>query len=154
MNTKFKRILILGAIAMLLFSATTACAQGGGTKHKQQHRDNLIEELALTPEQQAQFEEQRSEHRRQMKETHAALQDKRLQLQAELEKSVSDKNKIDTLAFELKSLQAQLIDLRIDGIVQTKTILTPEQFAKFKEKVSSRRKRGRKSEKGPAKRRF
>ena len=50
MNTKFKRILILGAIAMLLFSATTACAQGGGTKHKQQHRDNLIEELALTPE--------------------------------------------------------------------------------------------------------
>ncbi len=154
MNTRFKRILILGAAAMLLFSVTTAYAQEGGIKHKQQRKGNLIEELGLTPEQQAQFKEQRGEHRRQMKEIHTVLQDKRLQLQEELVKPASDKNKIDALASELNSLQAQLIDLRIGGIIQTKTILTPEQFAKFKEKVGSHRKMGRRGGKGSARRKF
>ena len=44
-----------------------------------------------------------------------------------------NQQKIEPLANEIKSLQAQLIDSRINGIFAVKEILTPEQFAKFQQ---------------------
>ena len=52
------------------------------------------------------------------------------------EKADSDPAKIENTANELKVLMARLVDLRIGKILEVKTILTPEQFGKFKQKVS------------------
>ena len=100
----------------------------------------MNEKLGITPEQAAQLNAHRAEHREQMKTIKESTKQKRDQLKTELEKPEVDQGVVQQIATELKSLQAQLIDMRIAGVLFVKSILTPEQYQKFKTHASEKMK--------------
>jgi len=92
---------------------------------------NLIQQLNLTAEQQKQLEASKKEHRASTKEIRNALTLKKMELRLELEKEKIDRKKIDGIASEIKRLLGRQIDLKVEGILTMKQILTPEQFEKL-----------------------
>lgn len=57
----------------------------------------------------------------------------RIELKKELEKPDTDMNKINAVINEIKNLTGQQLELRVNSILATKQILTPEQFKKLQE---------------------
>ena len=64
---------------------------------------------------------------------------KREQIKEELQRADFDSNKVKQIHNELKSLKFQAEDHRLDGILEVRTILTPEQFNKFMELKKNRK---------------
>jgi len=148
MELRFKNLVVLLSVVTLLLSFSQGFAESIGEENEGERgrrMKNFVEELDITPEQQAKLKEQRDEHRERIKELLQALRDKRKGLAEELEKTTTDKDKIDELVSEIKGLHGQLIDERVKNILQMKTILTHEQFSEFKEKIDSfkEKRRGR-----------
>ena len=50
-----------------------------------------------------------------------------------------DKNIIDSLVSEIKALTGEQLDNRVEAILATRSILAPEQFQKFNEKMEEMR---------------
>lgn len=149
--TNFKKAIGCLAVAAILFSAIPVYARGPEGKgyedercsHEQKDeikkaKENLVKELGLTPEQEEQLKRQRQEHGEQMKGLAVKMRAKQKELRLELEKYDSDEDKINSLVSELKSAQAQLVDLRVARIASIKSILTQEQYERFNEKIRSR----------------
>lgn len=159
MNNKMTRTLIYMAILILFSYPILANAQqcggtwgedpqGYGEGHKRGMGDkkgmpDFIAELNLTPEQQEQLKLQREENMKKRRELQETLKSKQMELRQEFEKSGSDEGKITSTAQEVKSLLSQLVDARINDIMGVKSILTPEQFEKFKGKLHSFNGRGK-----------
>ena len=102
----------------------------------------LMEKLDLTLGQQEQLKKLRIEHREEMEEILKTLRAKRFELSQELEKPESDKKKITALVTEIKTLQGKLLELRVDNILKTKEILTPEQYKELYSYSRKGRKKG------------
>ncbi|MFH1441519.1 MAG: Spy/CpxP family protein refolding chaperone [Candidatus Omnitrophota bacterium] len=140
---KIKKLLIL--LAVVAMAAGTAYApqkckdnhQGGDRKGR------IFEKLNLTPEQQKSLEGNRKIQREKMKELRAAMKEKQEQLQQALREPSADKASVEPIVNEIKTLQAQSLEYRIDGILAVKQILTPEQYAQFQQMVG-KYKEGRK----------
>jgi translation initiation factor IF-2 len=64
---------------------------------------------------------------------------KREALRAELEKPNFDENKVKSLQAAARAAQEKLQDHRLQGIIDVKKILTPEQFAKFQAIMKEKR---------------
>jgi len=94
--------------------------------------NRLTRELSLTSEQAARLKENRAEQRRKMEAIRSALKKQRELLKEELDKPDATRERVEPIAAELKSLQAEMVDQRISSIFTVRGILTPEQFAKFK----------------------
>lgn len=90
-----------------------------------------LKELDLTAEQTAKINAQRKEQKSAMKSIRESLMAKRNELRDELDKEKTDKAKIESITSELKRLEAQRIDQKVNGILQIKATLTPEQFKKL-----------------------
>lgn len=103
-------------------------------------KGRIVEELNLTPEQESRLEENRKAKRQEMKRLHEAVKERHAKLQEALKNPSVTKEGVQPLANEMKSLQAQLIDSRINGIFAVKEILTPEQFASFQQMTEKRQK--------------
>jgi Spy/CpxP family protein refolding chaperone len=148
-----KRLIVLGIAACMFLSGTAySMPEGGGLQEqgvkemqekgqrykawKQRHED-FIKELGLTQEQQDKLDALRKAHREENKDLREALKEKRQALKKELAKPVSDNNAISAIATEMKDIQAQLIDNRINNILQVKEVMTPEQYQKFQQKCES-----------------
>ncbi|KPK97532.1 MAG: hypothetical protein AMJ95_08680 [Omnitrophica WOR_2 bacterium SM23_72] len=101
-------------------------------------KDRIIQELNLSPEQQSRLEENRKAQRQEMKRLHDAVKEKNTKLREALKNPGVTREGVQPLTNELKSLQAQLIDSRINGILAVKEILTPEQFSRFNEMMEKR----------------
>jgi Spy/CpxP family protein refolding chaperone len=71
---------------------------------------------------------QRKKDFQEMRQARQALRD-------ELNKPGSDMAVVKKLAGELKNLQARQVDARVEGILDMKKVLTPEQFKAFQEKT-------------------
>jgi Spy/CpxP family protein refolding chaperone len=102
-----------------------------------------IKSLNLTSEQRGQIEAQRVQAREKMRDLRESLMGKRRELRRELEKSDSDRKKLDSTIAEVKDLHMQITDQRVNNVLQMKGILTNEQF-KMLQALERKERRGRK----------
>ena len=143
-------VLIMAAAVILTAAPAYAEYEGTGNQERTQKRqeafENLVDELGLGKEQVDQLKAHRAKKREVNKELFMALKDERKKLKEELEKPESDKRAIKAIAKNIKKMQADLVDKKIDSVLEVKSILTPEQFIQFKEKLEKvhRRKKDRK----------
>ncbi|MBN2121187.1 MAG: periplasmic heavy metal sensor [Candidatus Omnitrophica bacterium] len=145
-----KIIMALGISLVFLSSGLYAQAMGPDNQNGQEQRakpefmKKIIEGLALTGEQQEQLKESRQQHRNEFKQIHQSMKEYQVALKEELEKEQPDEAKINTLVAKINSFQARLLDLRVAKVLETKKILTPEQFAKLQslQKESKEKRKG------------
>ena len=63
-------------------------------------------------------------------------------MRQELQNPTLNMDKINQIQSELKASQAQMLDARLQGILEIRKILTPEQFTKFSAKMEEHKGRG------------
>lgn len=129
---------IIGVIVILALAAGPAFAEGMGgcaAGHAKgcfkEKKEAVFKELNLTPEQDKLLKEAKAAHRTEMEELGKALKAKRDALQNALSAPGVTRKQVEPIASEIKSLEAQMVDRRIDGILKIKEILTPEQYQKL-----------------------
>ena len=91
----------------------------------------IMNQLNLTDEQKEKLKANKQEHREEIKQMQGYLKDHRQSLKEELESPDADKNRINNIITEMKETEGKLMYLRTVGILETKEILTPEQFEKL-----------------------
>jgi Spy/CpxP family protein refolding chaperone len=146
---KINRLVVGLAIVFLATSMAYAQMQGGFKQHNDKQREGILKELNLTPEQQQKLEENRKAQREDMAKLHQAIKEEHAKLQEELKNPGVTRSTVEPLVNEIKSLQAQLIDHRINGIFAVKEILTPEQFVKFNQMMDEKMKDAQGAFRGP-----
>ena len=133
-------ILLIGVVITLIFSsnikvyASEAFEGDEGDSSKVRWEQNISEmyqHLGLTPEQDKQLKDHRDRHRSQMDTLQKEIKVKREQLGEELQKTDFDIRKVQQIHGDLKSLKARMEDNRLEGILEVRKILTPDQFSKF-----------------------
>ncbi|UCC95273.1 MAG: periplasmic heavy metal sensor [Candidatus Omnitrophota bacterium] len=146
MDTHFRRIMVaVGILALLSVPSVTYAQSFEGGQEKQDRReyrgrkDTLFQDLGLSLQQQEEMRRHRQEHHERAKDLHRILRDTRKKLGDELDKAGSDEATINSLVAEMKELEAQMIDSRVQGVLEIKEILTPEQFQTFQEKTKKMR---------------
>jgi Spy/CpxP family protein refolding chaperone len=147
MNTRLNNRIILLTIAVTFITISAAYAQPPerrGWEEKRAKREafrkELSEKLNLSPEQQKLLDANRSEHRQKMQEIFKNIREKRSELREELEKPTLDLEKIKVKHSELKTLFSSMLDLRLEGIIKSSKILTPEQRKIMAEFLKEKRK--------------
>ena len=135
---KIKLVLIAMAVSLLAVGPGYAQPEGEGRPDLGKIKENIYQELKVTPEQQAQLEKNRTIQREKFLQLRTTMKEKEKQLQQALKDPEVAQGNIDPLVKEIKSLQEQLIDLRVSGIFAVKEILLPEQFAKFNQLMEKR----------------
>ena len=142
---KTKLIIIGLAVFFLMVSSAYAQMQGEDKPAGGRFKENIYQELNLTPEQQKKLEENRQAQREKTSQLRTAMKEKEKQLQQTLKDPAVTRANVEPVVNEIKSLQAQLIDQRVSGIFAVKEILTPEQVIKFNQLMEKRKedKKGR-----------
>lgn len=139
MITKLK-MLMCAVFAAAVLCSGVVYAQGpesGSAPSKEMmekmnaRRDQLYKELNLTDEQKKALEENKNRHREESKALFEQMRAKRDLMREELQKDKLDMGKINQLQNELKQSQSQMSDQRLQGILEVRKILTPDQFKKF-----------------------
>lgn len=142
-----KTIIVSVVSVLMLLSGVSYAQPSGGTDTKQEkawaekkeaRRQELYKDLNLSDEQKKALEENKSKGREQMKALFTDMRAKREAIRQELQKDTLDMAKIDQINGELKNLQAQLLDHRLEHILAVRKILTPEQFKKFISKMEEK----------------
>ncbi len=100
--------------------------QAGG-----QRIQEIYSQLNLTDGQKKQLESNKQQHRAKMESTRQEMKTNKEALRRELMKSQLDLLKINTIHNQIKSLQDQMEDEKLNSILAVRTILTPDQFLKF-----------------------
>ncbi len=91
----------------------------------------IYAQLKLTDEQKKKLEDNKAKHRDQKEGTFKKMRSYREALKQELMKPALDMNKINEIQIQIKAFQAQMVDNRLNHILEVRGILTAEQFAKF-----------------------
>jgi Spy/CpxP family protein refolding chaperone len=130
----------LPAYAGPVWAKEDAC--GGGGK-KGGHFQSLIDKLDITDEQKETLMEQREEHWKKMKDLREAMNENRQDLREELLKDDYSKTAVKRTVREMKGIQGDMIEQRVDHFLQMKEVLTPEQYRKFTELAEKKRKRSK-----------
>ena len=133
------RVALIGSAAVFLAAGLAfAQTEGKRSQHDPQQKDGIMKELNLSPEQQKKLEDNRNAQRQEMTRLHQSIREKQVKLGEELKNPAVTRSSIEPLVSEIKSLQAQALDQRINAIFAVKGILTPEQFVKFQQLVEKR----------------
>jgi Spy/CpxP family protein refolding chaperone len=85
--------------------------------------------LNLTEDQEKQLKDLRDKNKEAMKSVFKQMKANRTAFETEIVKATSDMNKVNDLQTQVKALQSQMVDNRLNSILEIKKILTPEQFA-------------------------
>jgi Spy/CpxP family protein refolding chaperone len=91
----------------------------------------IYSQMHLTEAQKKQLEDNKNQHRAQMKAIREQMRSCRQVFQQELMKPQLDMNKIHQLHSRLKALESQMADDRLNSILAVRSILTPQQFSEF-----------------------
>jgi len=91
----------------------------------------IYSQLHLTETQKKQLEDNKNQHRAQMKAIWEQMKADRQIFQQELMKPQLNMNKINALHSRLKALEAQMADDRLNSVLAVRSILTPQQFSEF-----------------------
>lgn len=123
-------------VKIILFSIITAAALSVPVSYASMQQSS--NGLNLTNEQKKLLEENRNKQRGQKKLLFEQMGEKTALIRQELQKDELNMDKIHQINTELKNLQAQILDERLEGILEVRKILTPEQFKKFIAKTQAR----------------
>lgn len=140
----FKNVMVitLAVLGMLIASNVYAFEKGNaqgrecamsaekGKKMDEKHQ-KMWDQLNLTPEQKKQLEDNKAKNREGMKATFEKMESYRESLKAELMKPELDMNKINDIQSQIKLLESQMTDSRLNSILEVRKIMTREQFEKF-----------------------
>ncbi len=148
MNVKRIKIIVLSIAALLTVSSPVlyayscsdkSCRQEKGVKCKMETgRQGIYKDLNLSDEQNKALEENKNKHRDGMKALFGEVKEKKASIRGELQKGELDMAKITQLNNDLKKLEAQMLDRKLEGILEVRKILTPEQFKKFMAKMEKK----------------
>jgi protein CpxP len=128
------QVLTLALSTGLIF-ATNAHAQWEGSGNWREKKDAKIQEvydqLDLTPDQKTRLAANKEKNNALRDQVSKEIKENMQALGEELKKPTLDLNKIKTLHSTTKDLRNKMSDQRLESILEVRTILTPEQFAKF-----------------------
>ena len=131
------RSVVIGVLTVFLATNLLYANDPAETKgepdleRKETHIQRIAEKLGLTPEQQQKLKDNQETQRERMSQIVNQMKEKQQALRQELQKPSVTKASLAPILTEINSLQAQLMEGRIDGILAVKEIFTPEQFFKF-----------------------
>ncbi len=137
-------------VTMLILGGAVAAAAAPqpGAEQQRPFKDRmdvkmqeLYQELNLTPDQKKQLDENKAKNHEQMKAIFQAMREKMSALREELQKDSLNMERVTQLNGDLKALQAQMLDHRLEGILAVRKILTAEQFKKFMAKMEEQKER-------------
>lgn len=140
MNIRLRHIIYsAGIVGVMLLSSNVypQPSEDHFNRHDQMREEmrakmqEVFKQLDLSPEQEAQLQAHRKNHRGQKDEFRENLRAKREALRNELQKEELNMEEIYKIHNELKSLHAKKADHRLEGILEVRKILTAEQFRKF-----------------------
>jgi Spy/CpxP family protein refolding chaperone len=131
---------IIASLAMVFLMAGVVYAETPGEdQHKGDgDKEGVFKELNLTPEQTKQLQTNRTAQREESTQLRKSMKEKQTELQEALKNPAVSRAAVEPIVNQIKSLQTNLIDYRINGIFAVKAILTPEQFAKFQQMTEKR----------------
>ncbi|MBF0486182.1 MAG: Spy/CpxP family protein refolding chaperone [Candidatus Omnitrophica bacterium] len=92
---------------------------------------DIYNQLALSDEQKTKLEENKKNKQLQRKASFEKMHASMEALNQELMKPDFDMNKINAIQAQIKAVQAQMSDERLNSILEVRRILTVEQFSKF-----------------------
>ena len=129
-KTAIAVIVVVLAMTANAFGEPGCDFKGKGDKGKKA-RENITRELNLTADQDKRLTEERTASREAMTALFSSLKEKKNELKDALAKPDVTRQQVEPIMAEIKRLQANMVDKRVDGIFKVKEILTPEQFAKL-----------------------
>lgn len=125
-------------LALLLGAGTWAGAMpdedgpgGGGAPRMESRFKKVAKELGLSEKQVKEIKDHKKDSMRQARRLKLELVEKRDDLRDLLEEEKLDEAKVRKLHSQMKEVQNKLADLRLDGILKVRQILTAEQFERF-----------------------
>ena len=120
--------LSLGFLATLGAPPAATPAKSSESKAKlEEIRAQVIAKLRLTPQQQQTLDKNKQDHRNQMRTLLKKLREAMKTMREELQKPAVDRLQINAIHTEMKGMMSALADLRLEGIMKIREILTPEQ---------------------------
>lgn len=156
MNKKTKKT-VAALIAVLIFSGVSVIAYAHPTSadHKEESdwegkweqkrkaiREKVEQEIGMTQEQRNKVKTLRQENRSKMRKIRQELREKRQELKEEFQKDNLSEPAIYRLAVDVKELTGQLVDQRVENVIEARKVLTAEQFKKL-DKIGKRHKQKR-----------
>lgn len=136
----YSAVLSLVLLTSIAFAEPIVQGPAGEEGREELAVSDIARELGLTTEQKEQFKEQRYQAKVRMVDTRSKIMLKKLELRHELEKKEVDRKALGGIVEELKKLHGIMLEQRVDSILKTREILTPEQFEKL-QSLSERRMR-------------
>jgi Spy/CpxP family protein refolding chaperone len=156
MKTITKRFMVYLSAVLVLLAASASYAMPGfrgsqyegkeGKKEEVYEKkfQDMTEKLDLSEKQKEQLKAHRDQQKTRMKELKGELKTNYKELRKELENYDTDERTIKGTAAKLKTVQAQLLDQKVDNFLAMKKILAPEQFQKMNELRKERHEKMRK----------
>ena len=148
MNTGKSKIVTFLMITALIISSPSILQAASHDKNSREEnsppgnmenrRQELYKDLNLSQDQKKLLEENKKSRREEMKSLFSQMKEKREAIRNELQKDELNIGKITQINNELKILSAQMLDRKLEGILEVRKILTPEQFKKFMAKMGQR----------------
>ncbi len=153
-----KKLMFLAVVVMIFAWTSIAQARGHdrgygdgpnieGRGPGEEEIQKMHKGLDITEEQAVQLKANREQQKGRMKNLKERVKEKRQALKEVLEKEGVTEVSVEASATALKDVQASLVDEKIRSVLSVKSILTPEQYEKFNEKMGKRRPRKEKEEK-------
>ncbi len=131
-------VLIAVVTTLYVFAQNPPMGRGEGPRGKTMQMRDFIDDLDLTPEQQAKMVDLRFAHRQELLPLERDLQKKRIELENELSKENPNLQIVDKLSDEISAIKAKIKKSRLHFLLSLKSVLTPEQWQKAKEQFIER----------------
>ena len=109
--------------------------------------NKIYKDLKLTKEQKKLLEENRKAHREKAKASFETMKTSKAELNQALMQKDLDMNKINQIQSQIKAFQAEMVDNRLNSVLEIRKILTPEQFSQFISSTEKHEKREHKKKK-------
>ena len=154
-KTKHMAVLFGFVMSVFLISATNVFAQEEQGFNKKEHRKEwqvkrakMFKELGITEEQRQALKAHKESHRGAMNALREQIKEKHKAFRQSLEDPNVDESTISAVNNEIKTLTNSLSDNRLNGVLEVRKILTPEQFQKFNKMHKKKRNGGHKGSHG------
>lgn len=149
MNKKMMSIAAVAALVVMMCTVSVHAGDAGdedgfSAKWKERmeaKKQEMFKELNLTDEQRSKLEENRKKRKESSSVLWKSMKDLRDAMRQELEKDTLDMARINQIQSQMKEAQAQMMDNRLQGILEVRSILTSEQFRKFSVKMQEHKER-------------
>lgn len=152
MNKKMMSVAVFAALVMMMsslhvYAGGSEGEKGEASKVKERmeaRKQEMFKELNLTEDQKQKLEENRKKHKDDAQALRNNMKELRTAMRQELEKESLDMAKINQIQGQMKEAHAQMMDSRLQGILEVRGVLTPEQFKKFSAKMHEHKERSMK----------